>query len=49
MLQNAQSYLSECPWIAVFPGLMIFFTVVCCNILADFLGDALSQIRSAPR
>jgi peptide/nickel transport system permease protein len=49
MLQNAQSYLSECPWIAVFPGLMIFMTVVCCNILADFLGDALSHIRSVIR
>jgi hypothetical protein len=24
MLQDAQSYLSDCPWIAVFPGLMIF-------------------------
>ncbi len=45
MLQNAQSYLSECPWIAIFPGLMIFLTVVCCNVLADFLGEALSRIR----
>lgn len=42
MLQNAQGYLGTCPWIAVFPGLMIFLTVVCCNILADFLGDAFS-------
>ena len=49
MLQNAQSYLTACPWIAVFPGLMIFLTVVCCNILADFLGDALSQMRAAAR
>jgi peptide/nickel transport system permease protein len=49
MLQNAQSYLSDCPWIAVFPGLMIFLTVVCCNILADFLGDALSQLRTPTR
>ncbi|HEX5131530.1 MAG TPA: ABC transporter permease [Candidatus Krumholzibacteria bacterium] len=49
MLQNAQSYLSDCPWIAVFPGLMIFLTVGCCNILADFLGDALSQIRTTIR
>jgi peptide/nickel transport system permease protein len=47
MLQNAQSYLSECPWIAIFPGVMIFLTVVCCNILADFLGDALSKIRTS--
>lgn len=40
MLQDAQSYLSDCPWIALFPGLMIFLTVVCCNILSDFLGEA---------
>jgi ABC-type dipeptide/oligopeptide/nickel transport system permease subunit len=40
MLQDAQSYLSDCPWIAVFPGLMIFLTVVCCNVLSDFLGEA---------
>jgi peptide/nickel transport system permease protein len=44
MLQNAQGYLSTCPWIAVFPGLMIFLTVVCCNILADFLGEAFSPL-----
>lgn len=49
MLQNAQSYLSECPWIAIFPGLMIFLTVVCCNVLADFLGEALSQVRPSSR
>jgi peptide/nickel transport system permease protein len=49
MLQNAQSYLSECPWIAIFPGLMIFLTVVCCNVLADFLGEALSRIRPSTR
>ncbi len=49
MLQNAQGSLSECPWIAIFPGLMIFLTVVCCNVLADFLGEALSQIRPTTR
>jgi peptide/nickel transport system permease protein len=46
MLQNAQGYLSTCPWIAVFPGLMIFLTVVCCNVLADFLGEAFSPLDS---
>lgn len=46
MLQNAQGYLDTCPWIAVFPGLMIFLTVACCNVLADFLGDAYSPVRS---
>lgn len=40
MLQDAQSYLGDCPWIAVFPGMMIFLTVVCCNVLSDFLGEA---------
>jgi peptide/nickel transport system permease protein len=49
MLQNAQGSLSECPWIAIFPGMMIFLTVVCCNVLADFLGEALSHIRPATR
>lgn len=47
MLQNAQSYLSDCPWIAVFPGLMICLTVVCCNVLADFLGEAMGPTGGA--
>lgn len=42
MLQNAQGYLGTCPWIAIFPGLMICLTVICCNVLADFLGEAFS-------
>jgi peptide/nickel transport system permease protein len=46
MLQNAQGYLGTCPWIAVFPGLMIFLTVVCCNVIADFLGDALGPANT---
>lgn len=46
MLQNAQGYLGTCPWLAVFPGLMIFLTVVCCNVLADFLGEAFSPLSS---
>jgi peptide/nickel transport system permease protein len=46
MLQNAQGYLSTCPWIAIFPGVMIFLTVVCCNVLADFLGEAFSPLNS---
>jgi len=47
MLQDAQSYLSDCPWIAIFPGLMICLTVVCCNVLADFLGEAAGPGRSS--
>jgi peptide/nickel transport system permease protein len=49
MLQNAQGYLATCPWIAVFPGLMIFVTVICCNVLADFMGEAFSPNSSAQR
>ena len=49
MLQDAQSYLSDCPWIAVFPGLMIFLTVVCCNVLSDFLGEATNPARTVSR
>ena len=47
MLQDAQSYLGDCPWIAVFPGLMICLTVVCCTVLADFLGEATGPGRSS--
>jgi len=46
MLQNAQGYLSTCPWIAVFPGLMIFLTVICCNVLSVFLGEAFNPAGS---
>jgi peptide/nickel transport system permease protein len=45
MLQNAQGYLSNFPWMAIFPGLMIFLTVVCCFVLGDFLSAALNPIR----
>jgi peptide/nickel transport system permease protein len=45
MLQNAQGYLSSFPWMAIFPGLMIFLTVVCCFVLGDFLSGALNPIR----
>lgn len=45
MLQNAQGYLSNVPWMAIFPGLMIFLTVVCCFILGDFLSTALNPVK----
>ncbi len=41
MLQNAQSYLWTSPWLAFWPGLMIFFTVLCFNFFGDGLRDAL--------
>jgi peptide/nickel transport system permease protein len=41
MLQNAQSYLWTSPWLAFWPGMMIFFTVLCFNFFGDGLRDAL--------
>jgi peptide/nickel transport system permease protein len=43
MLTNAQDMilLKEAPWIAVFPGLAIFITVLCFNFFGDGLRDAL--------
>jgi peptide/nickel transport system permease protein len=41
MLQRAQEYLLRASWLAVFPGLMIFITVLSFNFLGDGLRDAL--------
>ena len=41
MLQNAQDFLLTAPRLAVYPGLMIFLTVLCFNFLGDGLRDAL--------
>jgi peptide/nickel transport system permease protein len=41
MLQNAQSYLWTSPWLAFWPGVMIFLTVLCFNFFGDGLRDAL--------
>jgi peptide/nickel transport system permease protein len=41
LLFNAQSYLWNDPWIAIFPGLFIFITLLSLNFLGDGLRDAL--------
>ncbi len=41
MLQNAQEYLWTAPWLAIYPGLFIFITVLSFNFLGDGLRDAL--------
>lgn len=41
LLNDAQGYLAVAPWIAVFPGFMIFTTVLCCYVLGGFLGSTL--------
>ncbi|HEY4200806.1 MAG TPA: ABC transporter permease [Devosiaceae bacterium] len=41
MLNTAQRSLTNAPWIAVWPGMMIFLTVLSFNLLGDGLRDAL--------
>jgi peptide/nickel transport system permease protein len=48
LLFNAQSYLWNQPWIAVFPGVFIFVTLLSLNFLGDGLRDALDpRLRRA--
>ena len=35
MLQNSLAYLSEAPWMSIFPGIFITLTVLSFNILGD--------------
>jgi peptide/nickel transport system permease protein len=41
MLNSAQRFLSQAPWLAVFPGLAIFLCVLSFNLMGDGLRDAL--------
>lgn len=38
MLYQAQTTMTSEPWLAVFPGAMIFLTVLACNAVGDALG-----------
>lgn len=40
MLYQAQATMTTEPWLALFPGLMIFVTVLACNSLGDGFGAA---------
>ena len=41
MLAESQTYLSQAPWLAIFPGLAIFTVVLAFNLVGDALRDAL--------
>jgi peptide/nickel transport system permease protein len=41
MLNSAQRFLSQAPWMAIFPGISIFIVVLAFNLLGDGLRDAL--------
>ena len=45
MLNNAQEHLVEFPWLAIFPGLMIFFTIISVNYIGDGLRDAMDPYK----
>ena len=40
LLSEAQGYMTLYPWLAIFPGLMIFFTIISINYIGDGLRDA---------
>jgi len=48
MLSNAQELMSAAPLLAIYPGLMIFLTVIACNLLGDALQQRLDR-RAAGR
>jgi peptide/nickel transport system permease protein len=48
MLRTGQQYLNVAPWLAMYPGLAIFFAVLGFNLLGDALREALDP-RLSPR
>ena len=40
MLNNAQSYIGEASWLAMFPGILILLTVFSFNVLGDVFRTA---------
>jgi peptide/nickel transport system permease protein len=45
LLNAAQGHLIEYPWLAIFPGLMIFLTIISINYIGDGLRDALDPYK----
>jgi peptide/nickel transport system permease protein len=40
MLNTARNFINQAPWMAIFPGLSIYITVLAFNLLGDGLRDA---------
>jgi peptide/nickel transport system permease protein len=40
LLSNAQEHFTKYPWLAIFPGLMIFLSIISVNYIGDGLRDA---------
>lgn len=45
MLNSAQRFLEQAPWLAIFPGAAIFLAVLAFNLVGDGLRDALDPRR----
>jgi peptide/nickel transport system permease protein len=45
LLNAAQDHLVHFPWLAIFPGLMIFLTIISINFIGDGLRDALDPYK----
>jgi peptide/nickel transport system permease protein len=45
LLSNAQMYMTKYPWLAIFPGLMIFLTIISINYIGDGLRDAFDPYK----
>jgi peptide/nickel transport system permease protein len=45
LLNAAQGHLIEYPWLAIFPGLLIFLTIISINYIGDGLRDALDPYK----
>jgi peptide/nickel transport system permease protein len=45
LLSNAQDHLTKYPWLAIFPGVMIFLAVISINYLGDGLRDAFDPYK----
>lgn len=46
MLNNAQSYIGEASWLAMFPGILILLTVFSFNVLGDVFRTAFEPSES---
>jgi peptide/nickel transport system permease protein len=49
LLSNAQEHFTKYPWLAIFPGLMIFLTIISVNYIGDGLRDAFDPYKVLKR
>jgi peptide/nickel transport system permease protein len=45
MLSNVQEHMTKHPWLAIFPGIMIFLAIISVNYIGDGLRDAMDPFK----